>query len=793
MSTDVYRDPSRAIEDRVDDLLDRMTIDEKLAQLGCVWITSLVVHERFDPETTLQLVPHGIGQITRIGASTGLRPAESAALMNEVQRTVIEGTRLGIPVVVHEESVGGFCSRDATVFPQGLGLAATWDTALVGEVADVIRRQMLAVGARHTLAPVLDVARDPRWGRVEETYGEDPVLAGTIGTAYVRAIQTDDLRNGIVATGKHFLGYAMSEGGLNHAPVQLGPRELREVYAEPFSAAIRDAGLASMMNSYSSVDGLPPAGTRAILTDLLRGELGFDGVVVADYDSVRLLMAHHRTAADKSEAAVQALTAGLDVELPSLDCYGAPLREAIENGRIDIAVVDLAVRRVLTSKLRLGLFEQPYVDADRAFDVFQTAEQRALGRRAATESVILLTNDGVLPIGPEVKRIAVVGPGANDARLLQGDYHYPAHLEIVYEGGFHVPDGGPDAPKDDTEYLPEAGGAFHPGPHYTPHVTPLAGIRAAAGDGVEVVHEWGCDVSEPDEGGIASAASAAAGADVAVVVVAGRSGLRPRSTVGEARDASDLDLTGAQQRLVDAVAATGTPTVVVVLSGRVHTLGSVVEAANAALQVFPPGEEGGNGIADVLFGVANPSGRLPVSLPRNVGQVPVYGRHRAGGGKSMFYGGYTDEAATPLFPFGHGLSYTTFDYGELAVTGGTVDEPITVAVEITNSGERAGDEVVQLYVRDEVASVARPNRQLVGFARIALDAGQAKTVTFTVHPSRLAFYDPDMRFVIEPGTFRFSVGASWADIRQRETVTLSGETTEHLQRKVVATTVSVSD
>jgi beta-glucosidase len=796
MSGEPYRDPKLPVEERVADLLGRMTLDEKLAQLSCVWITSLVRDERFDPDRTLELVPHGIGQVTRIGASTGLRPAESAALMNEVQRTVVEGTRLGIPVVVHEESVGGYCARDATVFPQGIGLASTWDPALVAEVADVIRVQMLAVGARHTLAPVLDVARDPRWGRVEETYGEDPVLAGTIGTAYVRAIQGDDLSDGVVATGKHFLGYAMSEGGLNHAPVQLGPRELREVYAEPFAAAIRDAGLASMMNSYSSVDGQPVAGTRALLTDLLRGELGFDGVVVADYDSVRLLMVHHRTAADKAEAAAQALDAGLDVELPSIDCYGAPLRDAIGRGLVDVAVVDTAVRRVLTSKFRLGLFERPYVDADAAAGAFQTPDQRALARRAAAAGVVLLHDEAsVLPLdAAALRRIAVVGPGADDARLLQGDYHYPAHLEIVYEGGFDVGDTGATGPvaADDTQFLPEAGGAFAPGPHYTPHVTPLAGIRAAVGDRCEVVHAVGSDVSEPDDAGIAAAVDAARGADVAVVVVAGRSGLRPRSTVGEARDASDLDLTGIQVRLVTEVAATGTPTVVVVMSGRIHTLAAVADAAGALVQVFPPGEEGGSALADVLFGTVNPAGRLPVSLPRSVGQVPVYARHRAGGGKSMFYTDYTDGPVTPLYPFGHGLSYTSFAYGDLVLKGGaTTADPVVASVSVTNAGDRDGDEVVQLYVRDDVASTARPNRMLVGFARITIPAGATRTVSFTVHPSRLAFYDPAMRFVVEPGTFRFSVGASSADLRSHAVLSMAGTTAEHRQRDVVATSWTV--
>ncbi len=423
-----YKDPNQPIEDRVEDLLNEMTLDEKLAQLGCVWSTTLIHEDEFDPDWVAAQMPHGIGQITRIGASTGLRPPDSAELMNAIQQVTVERTRLGIPIFVHEESVGGFCHRDATVFPQGIGLAATWNPALVEQVADVIREQMMAVGARLGLAPVLDVARDPRWGRVEETYGEDPVLAGTIGAAYVRGLQTDNLRNGVAATGKHFVGYAMSEGGRNWNPVQMGPRELREVYAEPFAAAIRDAGLAAIMNSYASVDGLPCASSRAILTDLLRGELGFAGAVVADYWSIPQLLRFHRVAADRGAAARLALTAGLDVELPATDFYGAALKAEVEAGRLPMEVINTAVRRVLRIKFQLGLFENPYVDAAAATSKFQTSNQRALARQAVAESTILLFNDGVLPLAPHVKHIAVIGPAAADERLLQGDYHYPAHL-----------------------------------------------------------------------------------------------------------------------------------------------------------------------------------------------------------------------------------------------------------------------------------------------------------------------------------------------------------------------------
>jgi beta-glucosidase len=787
-----YRDPSLPLDERVDDLLARMTLEEKIAQLGGLWITSLVSGARFNADAAAETLRHGIGHVTRIGASTGLRPEAIANLTNEIQRVAVERTRLGIPVVVHEESTGGFCARDATVFPQAIGLASTWDAPLVEEVAGVIRSQMLAVGARHALAPVLDVARDPRWGRVEETYGEDPVLAGALGVAYVRGLQGRDLRDGVVATGKHFLAYGLPEGGMNHAPVHVGPRQLREVFAEPFAAAVRDAGLASVMNSYSSVDGLPCAGAHAILTNLLREELGFDGVVVADYFSVGLLMSHHRIAGDRGAAAARAIAAGLDIELPAIDCY-RELEAEVASGRVDVEVIDRAVRRALSVKFRLGLFEQPYVDARAAPARFQTPDQRALARRGAAESVVLLTNNGVLPLPPDVGTVAVIGPGADDERLLQGDYHYPAHVEIVYLGGLGT---GNEPAAEEAEggaaFLPEAGGAFSPGPYFTPHVTPLAGLREALGD-ARVTHAEGCGVSGDDRSGFDAAVAAARTADVAVVVVAGRSGLRPECTVGEARDAVDLRLTGVQEELVDAVTATGTPTVVVVLSGRVHTLERVARHAAALVQLWPPGEEGGHGLADVLTGATDASGRLPVSLPRHVGQVPVHSGHLSGGGRSMFYGDYVDSSAAPLFPFGHGLSYTTFAYDHLRVQATTTAETLAVSVAVTNTGARPGTETVQLYATDDVASVVRPYRQLVGFARVPLEPGAGCDITFTVHPSRLAFYDDDMRFVCEPGRVTFRVGASSSDLRATASTELSGEITQHRQREIVATTMTVND
>jgi beta-glucosidase len=790
-------------QDPIDTLIAEMTLAEKLAQLGCVWSTQLVEGEGesadFSPEAAARLMPDGTGQVTRIAASTGLRPAGVARLANQVQRYLVEHTRLGIPAVIHEESVAGFCARDAVQFPQAIGLGATFDVDLLERIGDHIRAEMLAVGARHTLSPVLDVARDPRWGRVEETYGEDPVLAGALGTAYVKGVQNtgpEGLAAGVIATGKHFLGYAMSDGGLNHGPVHLGSRELREVYAEPFAAAIRDADLQSIMNSYSSVDGLAPAGSKALLTELLRDELGFEGTVVADYFAVDLLRTHHRVAPTKGVAAAKALLAGMDQELPSLDCYSIEnLGPLVEAEVVPMEAVDEAVRRVLRHKERLGLFAQPYVEEDVAAACYGTPMGRALARRAAEESLVLVDNsEGLIPIdASSLRTVAVIGPAADDPRLMEGDYHYPAHLEIIY--GSDV-----DASTDGADLLPHSGGAFAAGPYLPDIVTPLAGLRDALGDGVELRHARGCGVLPGDDGtdggdedrGIAEAVQAADGADLAVVCIGGRSGLTPGATVGEARDATDLALTGRQLELLRAVAATGTPTVAVVVSGRVHTLAEVEDAAGATIMAWLPGIEAGNAIASILLGTVAPSGRLPVTIPRGVGQVPTFYAHRAGGGRSQFWGDYTDSPAAPLHPFGFGLTTTEIEYSELQVTVGSTTETTMLTVRVTNTGVRSATEVVQLYARDEVASVARPERQLVGFARVPLGPGQSRRVTFALHPSRLAFYDEDFRFVCEPGAFDLEVGG-WAGAPALvSTVDVTGEVHQYRQRDVVATAVTVT-
>lgn len=771
MPADVYLDPTRSPDERVADLLGRMTLDEKLAQLGGVWITALLDGGRFAPDRAAPRLAHGIGHVTRLVAATGMRPADAAALANQVQAHLRDHTRLGIPAILHEEACAGFMARDATCFPQAIGQAATWEPGLVEAMGRVVREQMRAVGTHHALAPVLDVARDPRWGRIEETYGEDPYLVGRMGVAYTRGVQGERLGDGsVVATAKHFLGYGASEGGLNWAPARILPRELREVYAAPFAAAIEEAGIASAMNAYHELDGVPCGASRELMVEMLRDEYGFDGVVVSDYFALATLVAYHRVARDKTEAARLGLEAGIDVELPAHDCYGDALREGLKNGLIDPALVDASVRRLLAQKFRLGLFERPFVDAPAAPRAFDTPAQRALAREMAEKSLVLLRNEGgLLPLRDDA-RVALIGPGADDRRLLQGDYHYPAHVEVMFESQGDLPAPTPmiAARVEDLEA------------HYPPMVTLLDGLRARAAAGGAVLHARGCDVAGDDTSGFAEAVAAAAAADVAVVVVGDRSGLTDAATCGEARDRADVRLPGVQAALVEAVAATGTPVVLLLLGGRPLALADLAERVDAILAAWLPGAEGGTAVAAALYGDVGPSGRLPVSFPRDVGQVPVYHGHKPSGGRSHWKGDYVDMPTAPLYPFGHGLTYTRFAYADLRVAPdrATADDDVTVSFELRNEGERAGEEVAQLYLQDPVASVTRPVRLLAGFARVALRPGEARRVTFRVPVPMLAFYDRTMRYVVEPGEVVVGVGASAADLRLRGSFEIEGATRE---------------
>jgi beta-glucosidase len=763
-STPIYRDASRPVSERVADLLGRMTTVEKAAQLGSAWVFHLAAGTEL-ADGAPALLEHGLGQVTRISGASTLRSGDAATVANRVQEYLVGKTRLGIPAVVHEEVCAGLMAREATVFPQPIGLASTWQPDLVEQMTSIVRVEMRAMGAHQGLSPVLDVTRDPRWGRVEETFGEDPHLVACMGMAFIRGLQGTSPNGGVIATAKHFVGYSASEGGLNWAPASIPPRELREVYLHPFEAAVRSAGVGSVMNAYHEIDGLPCGANGDLLTGILRRQWGFEGQVVADYFAVRQLEDYHHLARNRAEAAAMALTAGIDVELPVTDCYGDPLVDAVEQGAVSVSVLDLAVERVLRAKFELGLFEDPYVDAGVASSKVGVASHRRLAATLAAKSIVLLGNDGCLPLDPATTgSVAVIGPNAGIARHLLGDYSYPAHIETLRdrheaETAFSLsllddPSFDDDMVRGQTVF--EALAAR----------LPAAAVGFAAG----------CDVSGPSRDGFDQAVQLATEADVAVLVVGDKAGLTLDATSGESRDRSSLDLPGVQEDLVEAVLATGTPVVLVLVAGRPCGSARIHERCAAVVAAWLPGVEGAAAVADVLVGATNPGGKLPMSFPRSAGHIPVYYGHKVSGGRSHWKGDYVDAPVSPLYPFGHGLSFTTFELAATAPQPAEVGPggEITVEVAVTNTGERDGDEVVQLYVRDVHASVTRPVLELKGFARVAVPAGGEQRLTFTVPVAQLGFYDRRLRYVVEPGEFEVHVGQSATELSQAGTFTVTG-------------------
>ncbi len=757
-----------SVEDKVQVLISEMTIEEKTAQLCGIWTTDLinVSTRQFDPPKAAPHLKDGIGHITRIGAVSLLYPSDSAKVANEMQHYLVEQTRLGIPAIVHEESCAGYLARGATTFPQAIGLAATWQPELVEKMAGYIRQQLRAVGAHHALAPVLDVVRDARWGRVEETFGEDPFLVSRMGVAYINGLQNHDLREGIVATAKHFVGYGMSEGGMNWAPAHIPERELREIFLVPFIAAIQEANVASIMNAYHEHDGVPCGSSRELLVDLLRGELGFEGVIASDYFTLPAFINYHHIAKDAQEAAKYGLEASIDVELPTRDCYGQPLLDALAAGTIALDLVEASLRRVLTMKFQLGLFDNPYVDEGRVVEVYNTSEQIGLSRQLAEKSIVLLKNEGgILPLKSTLKSIAVIGPHADSIRLLQGDYHYPSHMEGIFN-----PDHSADAP------VPVAETRIDWTTFFPPSITVLQGIRPLVSPETQVLYAKGCEVLSEDTRGFAEAVAAAQQAEVAVVVVGDKSGLSKGSTVGESIDRASLELFGVQQQLVEAIHATGTPVVVVLMIGRPASITWIAEHIPGVMVAWLPAQEGGSAIANTLFGKVTPGGKLPISFPRAVGQVPIYYNHKPSGGRTHWQGDYADMSAKPLFPFGFGLSYTTFEYGDLHISSPTVSADGTVKIQATvkNVGEQVGEEVVQLYLHDPIASVTRPVKELKGFQRVSLQPTEQRTLTFELPVQQLAFYDRQMNLVVEAGEIEVMIGCSSEDIRLRGSFNIVG-------------------
>ena len=771
--TGTWNDPSCPVAGRVADLLAQMTLEEKIAQLGSVWMGAsgdgdgvAPMQNQFTAELPPldELIKHGLGQLTRVYGTRPVEPAAGARALAGLQARIIAASRFGIPAVAHEECLTGFAAWSATIFPTPLAWGASFDPALVGEMAAAIGHSMQAAGVQQGLAPVLDVTRDPRWGRTEETIGEDPYLVGTIGTAYVTGLQSA----GVDATLKHFAGYSASRASRNMAPVSMGGREFADVILPPFEMAIRLGGARSVMPSYTDLDGIPASADPGLLSGILRDRLGFAGLVVSDYYAVSFLELRHAIAGSPAAAAALALAAGVDVELPSVRCYGAPLRVAAASGELDLEILDRAVARVLRQKCELGMLdpgwspfparpgEGPDGDALAPDLDLDPPASRALARRLAEESVVLLANPaGLLPLDATVK-VAVVGPLADDPLAFFGCYAMPRHLGTHPETGVGV-------------------------------TTVLAAVAAELPD---VRYARGCDVRAMDRSGFAAAAEVASAADVVVAVIGDESGLFGRGTSGEGCDATELRLPGVQEDLLRALTDTGKPVVAVLVTGRPYAIGEVMGRLGGVVQAFFPGEEGGPAIAGVLSGRVVPSGKLPVEMPGSAAgqpspylRSPLAARHSASS---------VDPA--PLFAFGHGLSYTTFGYGDLALSAAEVptDGALEVSCTVRNTGPRAGAEVVQLYLSDPVAQVVRPVHWLAGFARVELEPGQARRVTFRLHADRTAFCGLAGEHIVEPGEIRVAVGGGSDSLPLCGSFTLTGPVRSTGPRRVLDTPVTVA-
>ena len=772
----IYKDPRQPVERRVEDLLSRMTLDEKVAQLETIWEQKSKVQTpsgQFDPAKASAAFPNGIGGFARPSDYRGVTQSNGAAgaageavnrdarqtaeYVNAAQHWAVEHARLGIPILMHEESLHGYVARGATSFPQSIALASTWDPELVTRVFSVAAREMRARGAVLALAPVVDVAKDPRWGRIEETYGEDPYLASQTGLAAIRGFQGPSLPlppDKIFVTLKHFTGHGAPESGTNIGPAHVGQRELRTDFFPPFEAAVKNYPIRSIMPSYNEIDGLPSHANGWMLNGVLRGEWKYRGALVSDYYAIKELMTRHKMFGNIKDAAERAIKSGVDVETPDPEAY-IYLPELVREGRVSQKLVDDAVRRVLRLKFEAGLFENPYPDVASAQAKTATPDAIALAREAAQKAVVLLKNEKqLLPLNPsKIRRMAVIGTHAKDTPI--GGYSdVPAHVVSVLEG------------------MQEAGkGRF----------------AVDYSEGVRITQSrcWSCDEVKlvPEEVNrrlIAEAVETARKADV-IVMVLGDNEQTSREAWADNHlgDRSSLDLIGQQEELARAILALHKPTVVVLLNGRPLAVNYLAEYAPALVEGWYLGQETGHAVADVLFGKVNPGGKLPVSIARSAGQLPVFYNHKPSSRR-----GYLFDTTQPLYPFGYGLSYTKFDISAPRVVTPSIaaGQPAHVEVDVANTGPRVGDEVVQLYVRDDESSVTRPVLELKRFRRVTLAPGEKRTIRFDLQPDDLALWNPDMKHVVEPGTFTIYAGPNSADLKPAK-MTLTGSAPLALQGK----------
>ncbi len=748
----IYKDRSYSDSERAQHLLSLMTLEEKIGQL--VQPFGWQVYEHKDGRIELteafkkQVANGGIGSLygvlradpwTGVTLESGLSPEAGAAAVNEIQRYAIEHSRLGIPILIGEECSHGHMAIGATVFPVPLTLGSAWNVELYREMCRAVARETRSQGGAATYSPVLDVVRDPRWGRTEECFGEDAYLISELAVASVEGLQGQSLdqEDSVAATLKHFVGYGSSEGGRNAGPVHMGKRELLEVDLLPFKKAVK-AGAASIMPAYNEIDGIPCTTNHELLQDILRTEWGFEGMVITDCGAIDMVAAGHDTAENGMDAAVQAIRAGIDMEM-SGEMFGHHLLEAVRQGKLDEAIVDAAVRRVLDLKFKLGLFDAPYADPERAARVIGCEEHVNLARRLAEEGIILLKNEAqVLPLSKKSGRIAVIGPNADMGYNQLGDYTSPQPATNV--------------------------------------TTVLGGIRSKlSAESERVLYAPGCRIKDESREGFDNALEMAGQADTVVMVVGGSSArdfgegtidLKTGASkvtehswsdmdCGEGIDRMSLELSGVQLELIQEVYKLGKPVIVVYINGRPIAEPWIEDHAHAILEAWYPGQEGGHAIADILFGDVNPSGRLTISVPKHVGQLPVYYHGKRSRGKR-----YLEDDSQPRYPFGYGLSYTEFSYSNLTVEPRTIpaDGEATVRVEVANVGDREGAEVVQMYISDVVSAVTRPARELKGFRKIKLAPGESRTVEFTVGAEQLQYIGQDYKLIVEPGQFRILVG-----------------------------------
>lgn len=774
-----YLNPGISPEERADLLLHEMTVREKCFQLNSIPPWYLVLADGSRPLEADEYLAKAPGHICNFGVDD---PATMAEIVGRLQRSVIEGTRLGIPLLVHAEALNGFLAGGHMVFPTPTGLAATWSPDLVREMADLIRRQMTRVGVRQALSPNMDIALDPRWGRTHETYGEDPYLVAALSVAFTQGLQSEDLRAGVIATAKHFVGYSHPEGGINLSAYEGGTRRTRDLFAYPFEAAIQLAGLGSVMNSYADVDGVPAAASRYVLTELLRDTLGFDGFVSSDYMTLEHIHTRQRAAYSAAEAGRLTIEAGLDTEFPVPYGYGDTLAAEIEAGRVDISYLDNSVRRVLTAKFRLGLFENPYPTEH--IDVADVAaEGRELSLELARRAVVLVKNDGILPLPDDGSiTVAVIGPHADAVKYQFPTYSYPAfrdmtvHMSSGGMGNMIGVDPGMSA-WNDSLFAPMPVDRF-----VRDRLGATSLVDAVRGYGATFIEEGTSLTRDLDPEALERAVAIAKKADIVILALGGASlWFNGERTEGEASDSADIALPAVQARLAEAVAETGTPYVAVLFQGRPYALPEAVRNAGAVVIAPYGGPFGPSAVADVLFGTVNPSGKLPYSIPRHSGQIPVYHHQRAGTGyrNPLPPDGdrhYLDLEATPEYAFGHGLSYSEFSMTELHAdarfdTAGTA----AISATVTNLSSRAGAVGVQLYVRVNTSGTTRPAQQLAGFSRVELAGGESRRVTFSLAAAHLGHTNRAASFEVEPAMVDIFVSFAADDHRLRDTIELAGD------------------